>query len=142
MNTDSPTPPRTGHSGKWVVIALLGFSLLMTGMMWVYWKLQLAPFLPLQEAIVAEYPGTAPRVEGGRHKKSPPILRVVLMVDFTPVEKSEKVQQLLQRIVELSQQHVKLTDYETLEIYLVHPIPERMPERMHVTYKVADLPKG
>ncbi len=128
--------------GRWVVVGLLLFGVVMTGGMWVYWKLHLGPFLPLQKALFEAYPHSAPQVAGGRHKDSPLILRVVLNVPFTPRRDSPEIRGMIERIIELARQHQRLGDYEILEMHFVHSIPERLAERLTVELKVAELPSA
>src|SRR5262249_47229216 len=82
-NPQTMTPEAGTIPGRWVVIALLGFGTMATAALWVYSKLELEPFLPLTKALDVEFPGSKPRVKGGTTKRSPPILRVIMEVDFT-----------------------------------------------------------
>ena len=138
MEPYEQSPPPT-VSGRWVVIGMFAFGIAATSFLWIYWYLHLAPFFPLQKALADEFAKSYPRVEGGRHKKSPPILRIVLQIEFTPQRDDPRVQSMLDRIVVLAKTHQKLSDYETLEVYLVHPIPEKEPERLRIEFKTSEL---
>lgn len=126
-------------SGRLVVLALLGFGCLATGTLWVYSKLELAPFLPLLKALDEEFPKSNPRVEGGRPKKQAPRLRIVMQVDFTPAEIDERVDKITERVIALAKEHVNLAEFEDFELHLVHYIPEKNPERILIQRKIKDL---
>ncbi|MEX0703546.1 MAG: hypothetical protein WD069_15735 [Planctomycetales bacterium] len=123
-----PRPPEI--AGKWIVIAVFAFAILMTGAMWVYWRLHIGPFLPLQRAIVAEWPDSAPRVEGGQrkmHQGTPRILRATLKVPFDPTDESRKAElkRRVARIRELAAGTLDLARYDRLEVHFFHPVPEQ-----------------
>jgi hypothetical protein len=139
MNQKSnPTQFKT-IPGRWVVIALLGFGVAATGTLWIYSKMQLAPYVPLLKVLRAEFPESKARVEGGRHKREPPMLRVVMQVEFTPTETDERVQKIFARVVALARANLDLSQYENFELHIVHYIPEKNPERILIQRKIADL---
>src|SRR5262249_19637873 len=128
-----PTPETPSATreipGRYVVLGLLAFGMLSTAGIWTYWKLHLAPFMPLQKALVQAYPGSSPRVEGGRTKTSQRILRIVLTIEFPPEEGDPRVQEMIERIVAIAREHLNFADYEDLEIFLVHRPPEKSPQQ-------------
>jgi len=138
MNQAAPPQFKT-VSGRWVVIGMLAFGILAAGTLWVYSKLELAPFLPLRKALQDEFPQSKPRVEGGRPRNQPPLLRVVMHVDFTPSESDPRVMTMFERIVALAKQHVNLAEFENFELHVVHYIPEKNPERILIERKISDL---
>ena len=96
-----------------------------TGTLWFFWNVQLMPFMPLQDALVAEFEDCSPRVDGGRkkgQKGTPKILRVVMRVPFDPTSPDESVQMQIEtrlnRTEELARQFVLTDDYELLEMHL------------------------
>src|SRR5215467_4498995 len=97
MNQKSKPPQFQTIPGRWVVIALLGFGVAATGTLWVYSKMQLAPFVPLLKALRVEFPESKARVEGGRHKREAPLLRVVMQVEFIAVETHQPPQKIFVR---------------------------------------------
>src|SRR4051812_10998643 len=99
-------------SGRRVVLAMLGFGMVMTGSIWVFSKYELEPFQPLARAIKAEFPNSHPHVKGGRPKKNPPLLQIVMQVDFTPSETDERVTHIVERVIALAQEHIDLAEYE------------------------------
>jgi hypothetical protein len=139
MSRTTNPPQFKTISGRWVVIALLSFGVLATGTLWVYSKMQLAPFVPLLKALDTEFPESKARVEGGRHRREPPKLRVVMQVEFTPTETDERVQKILARVVALAKANLDLTQYENFELHIVHYIPEKNPERILIERKISDL---
>lgn len=144
-STSPDQPPSDGVPGHWVVLGMFAFAIVMTGLLWTYTKLHNAPFIPLRRALAEEYSrSAAPRVEGGRHRNGPMILRVVLNVDFDPTEPAEFVRErvagIQARIIELARAHVEVQKYEDLQIFLVHLVPEGTPQRLEINLKVKDLP--
>lgn len=142
MNQTTNSPQFRTIPGRWVVLGMLGFGIVLTGGLWVYMKLERAPFLPFKQALYNEFPKSRPRVDGGRHKKSPPLLRVVMQVDFSPSETDERVVKIVNRVIALARQHVNLAEFENLEIHVVHYPPEKTPERVTILCKVSELPKS
>lgn len=137
MDDTSPPPaPAPSLNGTTVVLGMIGFGVIMTGALWLYWELYTRPFRPLQEAIATEFTGSQPRVIGGRHKshtdENPSILRIVVRVEFDPTRAgSARVDDYAGRLHRLARQHADLSKYETLEIHLTQWIPEKqMRERM------------
>lgn len=128
MNPDSETsPPETTLSGKWVVVGMGLFGIVMTATVWMYWKLHLAPFLPLQEALAEKYVGCRPVVEGGQskmHKHTPIILRVTMLVDYDPTKEPERVDELFAEVLALAQEKLPLENYEEFELNVYLPKPE------------------
>lgn len=120
-------------SGRSIVVAMFGLGIAATAFLFLYWNLHLMPFMPLQEAIVADFPGSAPRVEGGRrkmHRRTPMLLRVVMRVPYDPtladsVVSSEN-EDCVTRVRSLAEKHVGLKDYEILEVNLYHPVREKV----------------
>lgn len=128
--TDSsgPSGSRTLR-GRTVVLGMLAFGVLMVFAMWLYWEMYTRPFRPLQNAINAEFPGSSPRVVGGRNKShrdgSPPLLRIIIGVDFDPETADEQLlQKHVDRLRVLAGQHLDLAPYELLEIHLIQRVPE------------------
>ena len=137
---EPPTIP-----GKVVVVGMFAFAILLTGTLWIYTRLHNAPFIPLRRALATEYGRpAAPRVEGGRHRKGPLTLRVVMTVDFDPSAQDapsrDRVAAIDRRIIELARQHVDLAQYEILEINLIQVIPEGNSPRRELKLKVSELP--
>lgn len=130
--------PRT-VSGKWVVLGMIGFGLIATGAIWVYAEIELAPFQPLAKAIKAEFPGSHPHVKGGAPRNKPPLLRIIVEVDFTPTPGDSRVAQIADRVIALAKQHVKLGDYEDFELHVVRYVPEKPPERVTIEKKIREL---
>jgi hypothetical protein len=131
----SSGPPEVHYvRGRHVVLGMLGFGVLMVFSLWLYWEMYTRPFRPLQTAINAEFPGSSPRVVGGRHKShrdgSPPLLRIIIRVDFDPKTADEQVlQQHVNRLHALAEQHLDLSPYEVLEIHLIQRVPEQETRR-------------
>jgi hypothetical protein len=126
----STAPATHNRRGRWIVIGMLLFGVALTATDWVYWKLHVAPFLPLQKLLAENYDGSRPRVEGGQrkmHKGTPKILRVTMKLKFDPAAKDGK-----RRVDEFSRElaafvarnYPELADYEILELNLYWPKPE------------------
>src|SRR5262245_37890369 len=137
--------PRT-ISGRWVVLSMFAFGIVATGGIWVYWKLHLAPFLPLQKALAEEFPRSSPRVDGGwekeEFKKGLPRLRIVINVPYPPNAADVRVSAAIDTVIELPRRHLDFPSYETLEIYLVHHVPEKAPQQFKFKRRIAELKPG
>jgi hypothetical protein len=115
-------------SGIGVVLAMFAFGIAATAGLWTYWTLHTGPFRPLQAALAKEFPGSVPRVDGGQRKLRkgmPTILRAVLRVDFDPVTETAKGEQILSRVEQVSRQHIDLSEYDILDVYLYQGVPEQ-----------------
>lgn len=107
---------------------MLLFGVAAVSALWLYWELYTRPFRPLQYAIHAEFPKSSPQVIGGRHKSgrdgSPAVLRIVVRVDFNPLENAPRAQQLATHLAALAKRHHDLTHYQFLEVHLEQRVPE------------------
>jgi len=147
---ESRTPDKV-IAGSKVVFAMFGLGFLITGMLYLYWSLHTAPFLPLQQAIADEFEDSRPRVEGGqkkKHQETPPILRVVMKVDFDPndSQRSEEIETLFNRLAELASDKLTETfrpfdDYETFEVHFYYSLPEQKRRELAVSRDVSELLK-
>jgi hypothetical protein len=125
---ERPAGPARRVSGSAVVLAMFAFGITATGALWTYWTLHTGPFRPLQDAFANEFPGSVPRVDGGQRKMRkglPTILRVVLRVPFDPVTETAKGEQTLDRVEQISRQHIDLSQYDVLDVYLYKGVPEQ-----------------
>ena len=143
-NAGNPYEP-TVISGKLVVVGMFAFAILLTGTLWIYTRLHNAPFIPLRRALATEFGrAAAPRAEGGRHRRGPMTLRVVMTVDFDPTAQDapslERVAAIDRRIIELARQHIDVSQYEFFEINLIQVIPEGESPRRELKLKMSELP--
>ncbi|MFG0335329.1 MAG: hypothetical protein ACF8TS_18375 [Maioricimonas sp. JB049] len=124
----TPHPDEKTISGRWVVLGMLLFGLLMTGSLAVYWELYTRPFRPAQLAIAERFPGSQPRVVGGRYKShikgNPEVLRVVTRVKFDPSTDEPRARERAALLFDIIAEHVDLDAYEVLEIHLYQLLPE------------------
>lgn len=132
-----------GFSGRWVVVSMFGFAVTAVGLLYVYWDLHTAPFRPLQEALAHEFEDSHPLVQGGQekmHKGTPRVLRIVLRVGFDPNDElnNARVENMLDRIAELAEEHHGLANYETLEVHLVRMRPEQTAERRQIGRRIQE----
>jgi hypothetical protein len=132
--------PLSGATGRRVVLGMLVLGMLATAGIWVYWKLNLGPFVPMQRALAEAFPASSPRVEGGRQKGSTDVqLRVVLRVDFTPTLDDERVAPIVDKVTSLAREHGNLARYDRLVIYIVHFRPQRRPEEIKIDRPTREL---
>ncbi|GAB4151073.1 MAG: hypothetical protein Tsb009_26270 [Planctomycetaceae bacterium] len=130
QDSESPASIASGKeiSGRWVIIGMFGFAILITATLWVYWKLHVGPFLPLQQALADRFPGSRPRVEGGRHKShktgSPNILRVTMKVDYNPNRELVKAEKFSRTVFEFVRKNWDLKPYDIFELHFYWPNPE------------------
>jgi hypothetical protein len=139
MNQIETQQPSRTVSGKWVVLGMVGFGLALVGMIWAYAVIELGPFQPLAKAIKAEFPNSRPHVKGGAPRNKLPLLRIIMEVDFTPTAADPRVERISERVIALSKQHVRLSDYEDFELHLVHYVPEKPPERVTIEKKISEF---
>ena len=102
-----------------------------TGLLYAYSTLHLGPFKPLQEAIVQEFPGSSPRVDGGKKRMqldTPTILRILMKSEIDPLSADEQsVREMLalrQRIAELAREKVPLPDLAIIELHVYKLVQE------------------
>ena len=102
-----------------------------TGLLYAYSTLHLGPFKPLQEAIVKEFPGSSPRVDGGKKRlqlDTPTILRILIKSEIDPLsENEESVREMLalrKRIAELTLEKVPLPDLAIIELHVYKLVQE------------------
>lgn len=131
---------RRAISGKVIVGSMFFMGICATTFLYTFWTLHLMPFMPLQEAIVAEFPGSAPRVDGGRkklHKGTPNVLRIVLKSEVDPTsQKQEDIDHLTNlrdRITKLSKEKVPLPDLDEIELHVYKLVKEE--EILECTWK-------
>jgi hypothetical protein len=118
----------SGLSGRWIVAAMFAFAIAATVTLYVYWKLHVGPFVPLQKAIAAEFEGSRPLVEGGQrkiHKDTPRILRITMKIDFDPDANPVRTNELAERVIGFTRERFDLSAYEVLEIHFFWPEPEK-----------------
>lgn len=145
MNATSELPAESTISGKWVVLALLGFGIFTTSFMWLYTYYSNKPFIPMRHALVQEFSReSSPNVQGGKEKgRGPSMLRVIMNVKFNPNEKSgtvpQEVRAMERRVAELAREHLDLTEYEQWVFILVHYNPESTPDRFESKRPIAEI---
>ena len=119
-------PPESESTGPeidgWkLVLVMLTFGILASGTLWGYWYYHTAPFIPLQVAIADEFPGSAPRVDGGKrkiHKGTPSHLWIIMRVDFKPQDDEAKSLATVDRVHKLADKHLDLSEYEQITVRL------------------------
>jgi hypothetical protein len=111
---------------------MIAFAAVMVGAMWLYWELYTRPYRPLQIALAGAFPGSSPRVVGGKHKShlpgAPRTLRVVLTVpldDFDPTQDVALSEIRALAAARLTAEHQDLAQYDRLEIHLIQRPPEQ-----------------
>lgn len=142
----STAPNERTISGRWMVIGMFAMGITLTSLLYVYSTLHLGPFRPLQDAIVREFKGSAPRVDGGKnklHKNTPTVLRILVKTEIDPFsEREESIQSLLamrKRIMELALEKAPLPDLSILEIHVYKLLKE---DEIHKRSYRLDLKAG
>ncbi|MEZ6121762.1 MAG: hypothetical protein R3C49_01150 [Planctomycetaceae bacterium] len=133
-------------SGRVVVAGMFVLGFLATGILMVYWNLHLAPFMPLQKALVDQFENSSPRVDGGQrkiHKGTPKILRVVMRVPFDPDSSAVEVLGLIEdRIEQTRQQALRLTPPSAFEVLEIHLYQEQKEQALSQKTFLRDLRSG
>lgn len=133
VTTPSPVRPTVpGVSGRWVVLSLGLLGLASAIGVYIFWTLHFAPFVPLQQALAVEFDSVRPRVEGGRHRGGPAVLRVVLHVKSPPVQDDPALVKMADRVLELAGEKLDLARYNELELFFVHMPPGGRPSRVEI----------
>ena len=119
-------------SSRRIVALMFFFGITATAVLFGYWTWHVMPFMPLQKAIVAEFKGSAPRVDGGQRKmrdNTPVILRVVMKTEFDPyssdTEARAELARIQSRVVDLSREHTTLPDLQFIELHLYKLLKEK-----------------
>lgn len=117
--------------GRWLVIGMFIMGITATGLLYAYSTLHLGPFKPLQEAIVREFPGSSPRVDGGKKRMqmdTPTILRILMKTEIDPLSDSEEsvnaMKAMRKRIAELAIEKVTLPDLAIIELHVYKLVKE------------------
>ena len=122
--------------GRKIVAGMVLFAAGMIGLLFLYWEMYTRPFRPLQAAIAAEFPGSSPRAIGGKPKshreQSPAILRLIVRVDWDPRDNETRARKTANRLFAISAKHVGSSEYERLEVFLMH----RRPEEWTITWSL------
>jgi hypothetical protein len=141
----TPCSRRSGEvSGPIVVVMMFTFASVATGILWLYWYYHSAPFVPLQNAIAAEFPDSAVRVDGGQrkmHKDSPKLLWIVLRVRFQP-DGDDVSLKTADRLAELAEKHVDLTAFEQLNVRLFTGEPEKYLQKQDYEVPISEGTRG
>ncbi len=139
------TPRDDSKSGRRTVLAMFGFGAAMVLALWVYWEAYTRPFRPLQYAIAKAFPGSSPRVIGGRYKSHKPdaanTLRVVARVPLAEFDLSVETGLAEARALKLAELvlHTQdLADYRILEIRLIQRVPEQETRQWFVEHSPAE----
>ncbi len=142
---DQPTTDQSstrGISGRFVVVVMLAFSVVVVAAMALYWEMYTRPFRPLQDAIAAEFPESGPRVIGGRHRShepgSPASLRIIIQVDFDPNADEFRSMETAQRLARLAAERVDLTEYDELNVHLEQRVAEKELRQWSLTRPIED----
>jgi hypothetical protein len=120
--------PGREFPGRLVVAVVFVFAISVVAVLYVYWRLHVGPFVPLQRAILAEFPGSAPRVEGGQrkmHQGTPRVLRIVLKVGFDPRSETARGDRIVEVLADLARRHVDWESFDLLEVHLFEQVPEK-----------------
>jgi len=122
----SPQQSRPG-AGPWVIAGMFLFAITVTAGLWSYWNFHTQPYRPLTDALGRQFPGSNPRVEGGKHglhRDTPRVLRIVMRVPFDPEQDDETFAAHTLAIRDVAAEHVQFADYDQCEIHLFQQLPE------------------
>lgn len=135
---------RRSLTGKPVVLGMFLFAMIVSLGLWGYWKLHTEPFRALTDKLAESFPGSNPRVEGGKHgmhKQTPSILRIVMRVPYNPNLNDRKYKRQLRKILEITSQSGMLATYDLCEIHLFCQPAERTPEIRSLKIPAAEFPQ-
>lgn len=104
------------------------FGAILTGILWMYWYYHSAPFVPLQNAIAAEFPGSSPRVDGGQrrmHKGTPAEIWIIIRVEFDVENDDERAEATVERVRQIAEEHLPPGEFNLLHVRLYRGDPEQ-----------------
>ncbi len=140
-------PMNSSFSGRWTVIGMLMFGVVIVGGLWAYWEAYTRPFRPLQQAISRAFPGTRAYIAGGRVKShlqdSPATLRIVLQQANGEFDPQENERESLNRAIglyQLASQYEKIGEYQNLEVHLLKATPEKPTSSWSLRLPLSDWP--
>ena len=129
------------RSGTWLVVGMFAFGLLLTAGLYTYWTLYTAPFKSIMESLAAEYPGSAPRVDGGKPRMDRPgesTLRIVMKSAFDP-ESSPEAEPFANDVAHFVARNTDLSRFDAVEVHLFHGEPEDHVSQRSMRWSVAQL---
>lgn len=121
-------PSHRPRTGPYVIAGMFLFAITVTTGLWTYWNLHTSPYRPLTDALGREFPGSSPRVEGGKHgmhRNTPRVLRIVMRVTFDPHADDEQFAEQTDAILQLAREHVDMSEYDHCEMHLFQQLPEQ-----------------
>ena len=142
MNSASTMTKRSTLSGRKIVVAMFVFASSLVFGMWVYWKLHVAPFVPLQRALTENFGRSEPYVEGGQrkiHKNTSKMLRVTMRVDFDPTQPTKTRDEFIDEVAAFVQTQHDLSQYVEFELHLFRLEPKK--EIQKEVFKLMDNTK-
>lgn len=134
----SALEPGLRVSGRAMVILMILFGVTMTSAISFYWYFHSRPYRPLMYALGQEFPGSNPKIEGGRHKGGPKTLRIAMHSAFDPNDDAKFVP-FRDRVLEIIPRHLDLRDFEVLELHTFYLQPQKEAVRRSWVAKVAEL---
>ncbi|MBL4886234.1 MAG: hypothetical protein JKY95_17090, partial [Planctomycetaceae bacterium] len=122
--------------GRPVVFGMFAFALLVSFGLWGYWEMHTRPFRALTDELGETFPGSSPRVEGGKagmHKQTDRVLRIVMRVDYDPLQANSRYQRQQAEILSIASGSGTLMDYDNCEIHLFYQPAELQHQMRSIT---------
>jgi hypothetical protein len=139
-------PPDREISGRKVVAGMFTFATTIIVLLFAYWHFYTKPFHELQAAIAERFPMSLPRAIGGKHKShkedSRATMRIIIRVAFDPSIETEKSDLYGRILAKLADQYHGLSQYEMLQIRLLHRVPEKEWETWEVDKPIEEWRKN
>lgn len=119
---------------------MFGFGLVLAAGLYVYLMLHTAPFRPLIEALDERYPGSDPRVDGGKPRLDRPgetVLRIVMRSPFDPADEA-KAEAFGREVAAFASGVDSGREFDVVEVHLFLDRPERELSQRTVRVKVEE----
>ena len=119
---------------------MFGFGLALAAGLYVYLMLHTAPFRTLIEAIDERYPGSAPRVDGGKPRLDRPgetVLRIVMRSPFDPADET-RANEFAREVAAFASGVDSGREFDVVEVHLFRERPERELSQRTVRVKVGE----
>lgn len=120
---------------------MFGFGLMLATTLYVYLTLHTAPFRPLVEALDERYPGSAPRVDGGKPRVDRPgkaVLRIVMKVPFDPADEA-RAGLFAREVAAFAVGQKPAMTFDAVEVHLYREQPERQLSQRTIRVKVEEV---
>lgn len=106
---------------------MIAFGVVLAAGLAIYLRLHTARFQSLTSALDERFPGSAPRVDGGKPRLDQPgenVLRIVMKPPFDPVDEAAS-EEFAREVMSFALDQPGMQEFNVVEVHLFHELPER-----------------